>query len=82
MTSSVYAAVLRKDLPSAVAPESDEATDEGEKPEEKTEEKPDAAGADKKPDKKEAKKPPEPVRIDFEGLDQQSWSCPSTGPIT
>jgi tricorn protease len=71
VTSSVYAAVLRNDLPSPVAPESDEEGADEEKPEEKKEEKPDGAGSDKKADKKDAKKPPEPVRIDFEGLDQR-----------
>ena len=81
VTSSVYAAVLRKDLPSPVAPESDE---EGES------EKPgtDKAAADTKdPGKKasdskaeekkaEDKKPPEPVQIDFEGLDQRIVALP------
>lgn len=61
LTSSVYAAVLRKDLPSPVAPESDE---EG-----APEKKPD----DKKPDDK---KPAEPVRIDWDGLDQRIVALP------
>jgi tricorn protease len=86
VTSSVWAAVLRKDEPSPVAPESDEEGGEeadkarGDKQttpaddEKPDEEKPDA----KKPDAKDAdeKKPPEPVTIDFEGLDQRIVSLP------
>jgi tricorn protease len=76
VTSSVYAAVLRKDISSPVAPESDE---EGQ------EEKPGAVktAADEKKDdqKKEGekagdKKPPEPVTIDFEAIDQRIVALP------
>jgi tricorn protease len=88
VTSSVYAAVLRKDVPSPVAPESDEEGDETTKAKEDGKEK-DAAGKgekgktdEKKTDekkaeeKKPARKPPEPVRIDFEGLDQRVVALP------
>ncbi len=61
VTSSVYLAVLRKDLPSPLAPESDEEKVEAEK-------KPDAANA-KKDDKVE-------VKIDFEGIGQRILALP------
>jgi tricorn protease len=90
VTSSLYAAVLRKDLPSPVAPESDEegaadtkdakdgkATDAG---------KPGAAGeSGKDPEKKgeagrdaakDVKKPVQRVTIDFDGLDQRIVALP------
>ena len=93
-TRSVYAVVLRNDLPSPLAPESDEekvtegdgatgrkgegANEQkgGDKPAEKGDEKkadtaPAGAGA-KPPAKKEA----EPVRIDFEGIDQRIVALP------
>ncbi len=93
VTSSLYAAVLRKDLPSPVAPESDEegtdakdgkdgkdgkgadaakagaAGDAGTDTEKKGEAGKDAAAHD-------AKKPPEPVKIDFPGLDQRIVALP------
>ena len=85
VTSSVYAAVLRKDLPSPVAPESDEAAEtdakkttqdaKDEKKDAKDDKKAEAKDA-KKDDKKEEKKPPEPVRIDFDGLDQRIVAMP------
>jgi tricorn protease len=65
VTRSVYIAVLRKDLPSPLAPESDE-----EKPE-----APPKAGADKS--KEEAKKPEAvKVQIDFDGLSQRVLALP------
>jgi tricorn protease-like protein len=67
VTSNVYAAVLRKDLPSPVAPESDE-------------EEPDAAqtSAEEKAVEEQvaSEKAPEPVRIDFDGLDQRIVALP------
>ena len=83
MTRALYLAVLRKDLPSPLAPESDEEKDDakdkepGKKPDEvKTAdaEKPaegDAAKTDAKPADSAAKKKdsgPAKVTIDFEGL--------------
>ncbi len=69
VSSGVYAAVLRKDLPSPLAPESDE---EAAKAADL-----DAKDASKKADsKKEDSKAPEPVRIDFEGLDQRIVALP------
>ncbi|MCK6685358.1 MAG: PDZ domain-containing protein [Thermoanaerobaculia bacterium] len=93
VTSSLYAAVLRKDIPSPVAPESDEeggadgkdgkgseaakpgSTGEAGKGEsKKSEASKDAAG--KGAAVKDAKKPPEPVKIDFDGLDQRIVALP------
>jgi tricorn protease len=80
VTRSVYIVVLRKDLPSPLAPESDE-----EKPEEK---KPDATKPDeKKPDEKKdgsapaaapkpADKGAEKVRIDLDNIGQRILSLP------
>lgn len=84
VTSSVYAAVLRKDLPSPVAPESDEeggeekAEDEaaGHKAKEAKEAKPTSAGKTAEDKKAEGPKPPEPVKIDFDGLDQRIVALP------
>lgn len=80
---SVYAIVLRSDLPSPLAPESDEekVTEEkkdaaapagGAKPEEK---KADAAPPANGP-KPPAKKEPDPVRIDLEAIDQRIVALP------
>ncbi len=91
VTSSLYAAVLRKDLPSPVAPESDEEGAEGSKDAKdgKGAEAAKAAAADEKgkdsgkkgdaakdAGAKDAKKPPEPVKVDFEGLDQRIVALP------
>jgi tricorn protease len=61
VTRSVYVAVLRKDLPSPLAPESDE-------------EKPEAAN--KKKDDDKDKKEPAPTRIDFDGIGQRILAMP------
>jgi tricorn protease len=75
LSSSVYAAVLRKDVPSPVAPQSDEeGADDDAKDDKKDDRKPDGTKADEK--KPEEKKPPEPVRIDFEGIDQRIVALP------
>jgi len=73
---SVYVAVLRKDLPSPLAPESDdEKVQEEKKPEGEatgqTPEKP----AEKPAEKKEAEKK-EPVKIDFENISQRILVLP------
>jgi tricorn protease len=72
VTSSVYAAVLQKEVASPVAPESDEEGEEAKTDEKKTDEK---KGED---DKAAAKKsaPPAPVKIDFDGLDQRIVAFP------
>lgn len=78
-TRSVYAVVLRNDIPSPLAPESDEEKVTEEKKEGATggqgeEKKADAqppAGAPKPPAKKE-----EPTRIDLEGVDQRIIALP------
>ncbi len=77
VTRSVYVAVLRKDLPSPIAPESDEEkAKEAEKPEtsaEKPAEGEKTEGAEKP--KAEEKKPPQ-VSIDFENLSQRILALP------
>src|SRR5215470_1579814 len=64
VTSSIYVVVLRKDLPSPLAPQSDE---EGQA-------KPEAGRTEAaKPEgqEKEKPKPPEPVKVDFEQIGQR-----------
>ncbi len=60
VTRSVYVVVLRKDLPSPLAPESDD----------------EKAADPPKDDKKEKPKEPEPVRIDLDGIDQRILALP------
>jgi len=62
VSRSVYLAVLRKDLPSPLAPESDE-------------EKPEEAAKPKEAPKKEEPKPA-PVRIDFQNISQRILALP------
>jgi tricorn protease len=71
MTSSVYAAVLSKTLPSPTAPESDEESSDAGAPGDK-------AGKGEKGDKSSAKdgKEPAPVKIDFDGIDQRIVALP------
>jgi tricorn protease len=82
MTNSIYLAVLRKDLPSPLAKESDE-----EKPAEKEQKKEDKAVTESKPqdpkkeggkeaEKKAEEKPEEKFRIDFDGLDHRILALP------
>lgn len=78
-TRNVYAIVLRNDLPSPLAPESDEEKVADEKKDGKNDEKKDEpAGA--KPDTAAGAKPekpgPEPVKIDFDGIDQRIVALP------
>ncbi|MGD0224510.1 MAG: PDZ domain-containing protein [Terriglobia bacterium] len=73
VTRSAYVAVLKKDLPSPIAPESDEEKP----PEAKKDDKTPKLGADA--DKaKEGEKKPEPVKveIDFDGLGQRVLALP------
>ena len=75
VTRSVYLVVLKKDLPSPLAPESDE-----EKPEAAKDEKDKAADkekgkADKEKDKGKEKKPV-PVRIDLDNIGQRIVALP------
>jgi tricorn protease len=84
-TRSVYLAVLRNDIPSPLAPESDEEKVTEEK---KAEDKKDAAKPADKPEEKQAaaaageaakppaKKEPEPLRIDLDGIDQRVIALP------
>ena len=79
VTRSVYVMVLRKDLPSPLAPESDE---EKGKEEDKAEKKDEKKPEDKKPaDKiqegdKEKPKEPEKVNIDFDNIGQRILALP------
>jgi tricorn protease len=77
VSSTAYAAVLPKDVPSPVAPESDEEGDEHKPGAVKTAK---AAGDDEQEKTggkdEEEKKPPAAVRIDFEGLDQRIVALP------
>ena len=72
-TRSVYVSVLRKDLPSPLAPESDEEKAGEEKKEDKKDEKPgEGKGGDKPADKKE----PPKVAIDFDNISQRILALP------
>ncbi len=71
--SDVYAMVLRKDLPSPVAPESDEETADAGKPGAVADAKP---AGDKKAVKKDGDAPAKLVEIDFDHLDQRIVSLP------
>lgn len=75
---SVYAIVLRNDIPSPLAPESDE---EKVAPEKKETPAPTPAtnpspAASPTPAPKPSPKPPEPTRIDLDGMDQRIISIP------
>ncbi len=76
VTRSVYAVVLKKDLPSPLAPESDEETPDSKKDEaaKETAGKDQAAGKDK--EKGEKPKPPVKVEIDFENIGQRILALP------
>jgi len=70
VTRSVYAIVLKKDLPSPLAPESDE-----EKPKESEKNDKDKAADKGGKDKDKAEKPPT-VEIDLEGISQRILALP------
>lgn len=83
ITRSLYAIVLRKDRPSPVAPESDEEKAQGDSAAQSTAKA--AAGDVKgakalKPGKDSVEKvaPPEPVRIDFDDIDQRTVALPAS----
>jgi tricorn protease len=76
---SVYAVVLRNDLPSPLSPESDEEKVQEEKKDEAkpaAADKPAEGGQPAGPAARPAKKEAEPVRIDFEGIDQRIVALP------
>jgi len=90
VTRAVYVAVLRKDLPSPIAPESDDEKADKKK-DEKSSDSADAANdkdkaaadkdkndkeADKGSEKAKAKKEPVKVSIDFDGLSQRILALP------
>ncbi|MFB3814268.1 MAG: PDZ domain-containing protein, partial [Terriglobales bacterium] len=68
MSRNVYVIVLRKDLPSPLAPLSDD--------EKIAEEKPADAKDEKKDQKKTEAKPPVKVTVDFEDIDQRTLALP------
>lgn len=86
VTRNIYLMVLQKDLPSPLAPESDEEQAEKTKPDDKKgaisadkgkeSEKPKDKDADKEKGKDEAGKEPAAVRIDFENIGQRILSLP------
>ncbi len=79
VTSAVYVVVLRKDLPSPLAPQSDD-ENAGKNDKDKVDKKDDqndkskAASADAKNDKKET--PPPDVRVDFDNISQRILAVP------
>ncbi|MEO8383133.1 MAG: PDZ domain-containing protein [Acidobacteriota bacterium] len=80
-TRNVYAAVLRNDLPSPLAPESDEekvaaAENAAKEKKEGEDKKKDAKDKDKDKKDEPAEKKPEPVRIDLEGIGQRIIALP------
>lgn len=86
-TRNVYAIVLRNDLPSPLAPQSDEekAVEEEKKaaaaPDSKASKdaKKDSAKKGGQPEEKPGEAKPEPVRIDFEGIGQRIVALPIPG---
>jgi tricorn protease len=75
--SSVYAAVLRKDTASPVAPESDEEGDVTAAGKKKEPEKADAPTKDKDEKKdKDDREAVKPIKIDFENIDQRIVALP------
>lgn len=82
ITRSLYAIVLRKDLPSPLAPESDEEKAKGDSAAKSSAKAAagDVKGAqESKPGKDSTGKatPPEPVRIDFDAIDQRTVPLPA-----
>ncbi len=75
VTCSVYVAVLRKDLPSPLAPQSDDEKAPKAGAQEKKEQPAEGAKGEAKEAKGAAEKPPE-VRIDFDGLLQRTLALP------
>jgi tricorn protease len=75
-TRSVYVAVLRKDLPSPLAPESDEEKVAETKSETATPAAPSAPPAGRPGPPGAPAAPPEPVRVDFEDFEQRILSLP------
>jgi tricorn protease len=74
VTSSTYVVVLRKDLPSPLAPESDE---EGQtKAETGKTENPKADATKTEGQEKEKARPPEPVKVDLEKINQRILGLP------
>ena len=78
VTHSVYAVVLRNDIPSPLSPESDEEKIKpAETPKPKSKPKPSPASPGGKPaEKPKAKKEPKPTRIDLKDIDQRVISIP------
>jgi len=75
VTRSVYVMVLKKDLPSPLAPESDEEKPEEKKSEPGKETAGKAQGTDKDKDKEKPKEPVK-VEIDFDNISQRTLALP------
>jgi tricorn protease len=77
VTRSVYVVVLRKDLPSPLAPESDEEKGkEAEKAEKKDEKKEAEKKEPAKTEEKDKAKEPEKINIDFDNMGQRILALP------
>jgi tricorn protease len=78
VTRSIYVVVLRKDLPSPIAPESDEEKPKEAAKEDKTKESASGSESEKADEKQKGEKPKEPpkVEIDFENIDQRVLALP------
>ncbi|MBV8549844.1 MAG: PD40 domain-containing protein, partial [Acidobacteriaceae bacterium] len=83
ITSAVYVAVLRKDLPSPLAPQSDDENSSTEKKDDQKDKAKDTAkdqstskDQSKDQSKDEKKEPPPEVRIDFENIGQRILAVP------
>ena len=78
VTTSVYIVVLRKDLPSPLAPESDEEgqAQPGAKSEPSKTDEAKSESAKSEEQEKPKPKPPEPVKIDFERIGQRILALP------
>lgn len=76
VTSAVYVMVLRKDLPSPLAPQSDDENSpaDKEKADKRAEQKDKSKTADQSKDEK--KEPPPDVRIDFDNISQRILAVP------
>ena len=72
VTSSIYVVVLRKDLPSPLAPESDE---EAQPKSEAA--KSEAAKTGETSDKESKSKAPEPIKVDFDKISQRILALPA-----
>ena len=74
--TNIFAATLRKDVESPIAPRSDEEEKKEEKDKDKDKKKDKSEKKSDKDDEEEKKKEPEPVKIDFDGFEQRVVRLP------